>query len=390
MPRAFVFALVAIALPPIGAAAQPALAARIAEVPNGVVRMQYDARPGVCGDGGDLVGFRHSLTSDSFESYGTWRNARCVTGPLRVSLVVADRRPVSVRTRVGGAWPAEPETVTDLGVVSSRDAAAYFLSVVPALDGSGRRGRILLPAVLAADGIVVPGLLALARDSARSDDTRRQAVQWAGQLGDASVVPALIELARTGGAVVRQAAVFSLGQTGDPRAFAALHALIEDPRENERIRAHAIFSLAHGDPTNPAELAYLRGVFPRLETTRLKEAVFQGEAEAETDGGRWLLARARDAREATPVRRSALFWAGQSEATPTADLVAAYRDLDDPGLREHAIFVLSQRDDEAALDALIRIAREDGDRRMRGRALFWLAQKKDERATKLIADLLAR
>jgi HEAT repeat protein len=70
--------------------------------------------------------------------------------------------------------------------------------------------------------------------------------------------------------------------------------------------------------------------------------------------------------------------------------VAAYRELDDANLREHAIFVLSQRDDDAATEALLRIAREDGDRRMRGKALFWLAQKHDDRVTKLISDLLVK
>jgi HEAT repeat protein len=113
-------------------------------------------------------------------------------------------------------------------------------------------------------------------------------------------------------------------------------------------------------------------------------------AEDDVNGGRWMLERVRDKGETAQVRRSALFWAGQREATPTSELVAAYRDLDEPSLREHAIFVLSQRDDDAAVNALLQIARADPDRRMRGKALFWLAQKKDDRVTKLISDLLVK
>jgi hypothetical protein len=45
------------------------------------------------------------------------------------------------------------------------------------------------------------------------------------------------------------------------------------------------------------------------------------------------------------------------------------------------IFVLSQRQDEAALNELMRIAREDSDKRMRSRAMFWLGQKDDPRVT---------
>jgi len=442
MPSVSIHVLLLIAFASITASAQGTLATRITQAPDGFIRMEYEARPGACGDGRDVVGFRHAIFANNFESYGGWSNVRCVPGPVRVSLTIADRRPVSVRTQIGGSWSLATGRVTDLGTVSSREAAAWFLAHVADLEGSGRKGRILLPAVLAADAPIVPSLLALARDSARSDETRRQAVQWVGQLGDASVVPALvsfarggaggsaavpndeqgdgaidkrgkkglgsaalaalatlddgagvpalIELARAGDVAVRHSAVFWLGQSGDARAIRMLHTVIEDARENERVRANAIFSLAHGDATAPAEYAYLRGIFPRLESTRLKESVLQGMAEDDAGAGRWLLERARDARESMQVRRSALFWAGQREATPTSELVAAYRDLDEAGLREHAIFVLSQRDDDAAVDALLHIARDDSDRRMRGKALFWLAQKKDDRVTKLISDLLVK
>jgi hypothetical protein len=419
------------------AGAQASLAGRIAQAPDGVVRMQYDARPGACGDGHNVIGFRHALFADSFESYGNWNDTRCTPGPVRVSLTVADHRPVGVHAQVGGSWPTATGRVTDLGAVSSREAAAYFFSLVPQLEGTRRKGRVLFPAVLAADASAVPELLAIARDGARADDTRRQALQWVGQLGDAGVVPmlvgfarqsatdgapdsdegdgaidksgkkglasaalaalsmldegagipALIDLARTGDASVRHSAVFWLGQSGDARALRTLHAVIEDSRENERVRANAIFALAHGGKVPPTEFAYLRGIFSKLESQRLKESVLQGMAE-DRAGGRWLIERARDRGESTHVRRSALFWAGQRETTPTADLVAIYHDLDDVSLREHAIFVLSQRDDEAALNALLKIARDDGDRRLRSKALFWLAQKKDDRVTKLISDLI--
>ena len=421
MPRRFFVSLV-IAATSLAApsAAQGTLAARIAQAPDGEVRMQYDARAGVCGDGRGVVGFRRALFADSFESYGRWSDARCVPGPLRVSLTVENGKPASVRTQVGGSWRDASGRVTDLGTVSSRDAAAWFLAHVAALEGSSRKGRILLPAVLAADVAIVPDLFAIARDSARRVDTRRQALQWVGQLGAAGDVPplvsfahgtrdlssaalaalaaledgagvtALIDLAHDRDEEVRHNTVFWLGQSGDARAVRTLHSVIEDQKETERVRRNAIFALSHGDAVAASEFAYLRGIFPTLQGTRLKEAVIQGIAEEGEAGGRWLLERVRDPRESTAIRRSALFWAGQRDATPTRELVTAYRDLEEPGLREHAIFVLSQRDDDTALDALMQIARTDPDRRMRGKALFWLAQKKDDRVTKLISDLLTR
>jgi len=342
-----------------------------------------------------------------------------------------------VKTYVGGDWARTSDRVTDFGNVSSGEAASYFFALIPQIEGSGRRGdksRLLLPAVLADDPSAVSRLITLAHDESRAQETRRQAIQWIGLLGDANVVPvlvafargggaaptggdideddeapgkkglattamaalslldngagvpALIDLARTGTPGTRASAVFWLGQTGDPRAVATLHGVIENGREDERIRAQAIFSLSHGDKTPENEFAYLRGIYPRLTSDKMKESIFQGMGDDRSAGSTWLIERARDTGESLKLRKSALFWAGQKGSTPTKDLVAFYRSTSDPTLREHAIFVLSQREDEAALNELMRIANSDADKQMRARALFWLGQKDDPRVTKLIGD----
>lgn len=413
------------------AAFAQSLASRVSRAPDGVVHVEFDARPGACGDGRDMVGFGRALFARSFESVGRWHNARCVAGPVRVSLTVARGQVTTLQTQIGGAWPSSTSRVTELGAVPSREASAYFFGLVPRLESATGKDRLLLPAVLADDAAVVSPLLALARDGARTDWTRRSAVQWIGLLGGASEVSALvgfamqgaddeerdkagkkglasaataalsylpdgvgilplIELARTSPASTRRNAVFWLGQSGDPRAIRMLHTVIEDGKEEDRVRQHAIFSLANGGENPASEFDYLRSMYTRLDGDKLKEAVIQGVAQERDAGGRWLIQRARDASESQKLRRSALFWAGQREATSTADLVGVYRDGGDLGLREHAIFVLSQRQDEQATSALLNIARTDSDTRMRGKALFWLAQKQDPRVTKLISDLLVK
>jgi HEAT repeat protein len=415
---------------PLGA---QSLASRVAQAPDGVVRMQVDSRTGVCGDGRDVVGYRNALFAPNVQSIGGhWTDSRCVPGPLRVSLTVADGQVTQMRTRIGGSWPATQSRVTDLGVVPSREASTYFFSLVPRLETASGKDRLLLPAVLADDASVIQPLLALARDPGRAEHTRRQAVLWLGLLGDASVipalvqlarddvddegndkrgkkgvgssavaalstldgdvgVPALIDLARSGSVGTRRNAVFWLGQNGSQGARRMLHTVIENANEVNRVRAHAIFALTHGRDTPQSEFTYLRALYPRLDDDVLKEAVIQGmQVDEDVAGGRWLIERALDGRESSKLRKSALFWAGQRESTPTSELVRVYREAAEPDLREHAIFVLSQRRDDAATDALLRIAREDRDTRMRGKALFWLAQKDDPRVKKLIADLLLR
>jgi hypothetical protein len=425
----------------IGGIATPALAQnpieqRISKAPDGVVHVQFAGRPGTCGDGRDVIGFRKALFAESFQSMGNWSAPNCRPGPARVALTVANGKVTAVKTYVGGDWARTNDRVTDLSVVPASDAATYFFALIPQIEGSGRRdkSRLLLPAVLADDPAAVPRLISLARDESRAQDTRRQGIQWIGLLGDAKVVPvlvafasgggaaptgddideddlapgkkglataamvalstlengagvpALIDLARSGTSGTRASAVFWLGQSGDPRAFAALHGVIENGKEDERIRARAIFSLANGDDTPEAEYAYLRGIYPRLTGDKLKESIYQGMSEKTSGGSAWLIERARDNSEPLRLRKSALFWAGQRESTPTKDLVAFYRGTADATLREHAIFVLSQRDDEPAFNELMRIASSDADKQMRSRALFWLGQKDDPRVTKLIGD----
>ena len=421
--------------------AQNTLAQRISKAPDGVVRVQFTGRPLVCGDGRDMIGYRNALFAESFQSIGHWNAPTCVPGPVRVALMVADGRVMMLKTSVGNTWPLISERVTDLGTISSSEAATYFFGLVPQLERNARghdKSRFLLPAVLADDPSALPRLISLARDEARLQETRRHAIQWIGLLGDAGVVPVLVDFARGGGAGpagqdidvgddapgkkglgtaamaalstldgwvgvpalidlarsgtpgTRGAAVFWLGQTGDPRAFAALHGVIENPREDERIRAHAIFSMSHGGDTPDAEFAYLRGVYSRIASTKMKEAILMGMGEDESGGSAWLIEKARDTGEPISMRKNALFWAGQKKSTPTKDLAAFYRATTSDELREHAIFVLSQRGDEAAFNELMRIAREDSDKRMRSRALFWLGQKDDPRVAKMIGDRVLR
>jgi hypothetical protein len=406
-----------------------------------VVRVQFAGRPGTCGDGRSLIGYGRALFAEDFQSIGDWHSSNCRSGPVRVALTVADGKVSRVSTFVGGVWGSSSQRVTDLGTVTPAEAASYFFALIPQIEvNAGRKdkARFILPAVLADDPSALPRLIALARDDARLLETRRQAIQWIGLLGDASVVPVLVSYARGGGAApagedidaddeapgkkglattamaalstlkgnagvpalidlarngtsgTRGAAVFWLGQTGDPRAFAALHGVIENGREDDRIRAHAIFSLSHGDRTPQSEYDWLGGMYSRLTGNKLKESILQGMGENESGGSAWLLERARDTGERLEMRKNALFWAGQKKATPTKDLAGYYRSTTEPSLREHAIFVLSQRDDNEAIDELLRIARDDSDKKMRSRALFWLSQKDDPRVAKLIGDRVLR
>jgi HEAT repeat protein len=209
-------------------------------------------------------------------------------------------------------------------------------------------------------------------------------------LEDGAGMNALMEMALRSSPSVRKAAVFWLGQSDHERARALVRTVVDDANETEAVRGAAIFALGQGDNATSADLAFLRSAFERLPSDRLKDRVLMAMSQNDSeDGVRWLLAQARDEKQPIEVRRKAAFWAGQGHAR-VADIVSLYKDTREPRVREHVIFVLSQRNEESATDALMSIARDDGDREMRKKALFWLAQKNDPRVTKLIADLVTR
>lgn len=90
------------------------------------------------------------------------------------------------------------------------------------------------------------------------------------------------------------------------------------------------------------------------------------------------------------TRRHAIFWLGQAAGeAATRDLDSIVReDTAELEIRKQAVFALSQRPEDEAVPALIRIARSNPDREVRKSALFWLGQTEDPRALEVFEQLL--
>ena len=87
------------------------------------------------------------------------------------------------------------------------------------------------------------------------------------------------------------------------------------------------------------------------------------------------------------MRKQALFWAGQSGVS-IDELTKLYANVADQEMREQLIFVYSQRDEPAALDKLIEIAKTDPNPDLKKRALFWLGQSEDSRAVQALQEII--
>jgi HEAT repeat protein len=235
-----------------------------------------------------------------------------------------------------------------------------------------------------------PGTEDLLLESVRTDpdsDVRGQAVFWLSQVGTDRAVDALDSILRfSKDPEIQDKAVFALSQQDNPRAQQALRTYAEREGIAEATREKAIFWLGQKQTADNA--GFLRSLYGKLKSQDLKKKVlFSLSQIGGEENGRWLLGVARDTSQSLEMRKQALFWAGQGGVS-IGELTKLYANVSDKGMREQLIFVYSQRDEPAALDQLIEIAKRDPNPDLKKRALFWLGQSEDSRAVQALQDII--
>jgi HEAT repeat protein len=235
-----------------------------------------------------------------------------------------------------------------------------------------------------------PGAEDLLLESARNDpdhEVKEQAVFWLSQVGSDQAVQALDSILRgSTDRAIQEKAVFALSQHDSPRAQQALRGYAERADLPEDLKEKVIFWI--GQSGGAENEAFLRGLFGRLKSEELRKKVLFSISQAGgQENGRWLLGIARDGKQPLELRKQALFWAGQGGAS-ISDLTSLYTTMTDREMRDQLIFVYSQRDEPAAVDKLLDIAKRDPDPELRKKALFWLGQSDDPRAAKALQDII--
>jgi HEAT repeat protein len=235
-----------------------------------------------------------------------------------------------------------------------------------------------------------PGTEDILLESVRNDpdlEVRRQGVFWLSQVGTDRAVTALDSILRfSKDTEIQDRAVFALSQHNSPRAQQALRTYAERGEIPESVREKAIFWI--GQQQTPENAAFLRSLYSRLPNLELKKKVlFSLSQMGGEENGRWLLKVAGDRSEGVEMRKKALFWAGQAGVS-IAELTRLYNSVSDREMREQLVFVYSQREEPAALDKLIEIAKKDPNPELRKRALFWIGQSDDARAVQAIQDII--
>jgi len=182
-------------------------------------------------------------------------------------------------------------------------------------------------------------------------------------------------------------AVFALSQHRTARAATILRDLASREGASLKRREQAIVWL--GQQRNGENAELLKNLYKRVNEEELKEKIiFSISQNRGSDGGKWLMDVALDAKEPIEMRKKALFWVGQNRGASMDELAALYSRLVDREMKEQLIFVYSQRREPTAVDKLMDIARNEKDKELRKKALFWLGQSRDPRVLKFMEDLI--
>jgi HEAT repeat protein len=244
------------------------IARRVADVKDGTVRMSFASRADVCGNGAGNIstgnGRNRTMNSNGSGGYTTSRRNEweddCEAGPVRVAIDIADGRPISLRTYVGGRW--RPGTdVTDLGTVPANQAVDYLLDGLARAEGKVA-GEAIFPATIADSVTVWPRLLSIAKDDSRPRSVRTQAVFWVSQAASDKATAGLVEVAGDAAADqdVRLQAVFALSQRPKDEGIPALLEIAKSSKD-PRIRKQSIFWL--GQSGDPRAIAYFESVLKK-------------------------------------------------------------------------------------------------------------------------------
>ena len=395
------------------------LSQRVAAAGDGPIRFSYASRPQACGDGRTFLRMGRFAIVSSGRSYsmltGTIHSDnRCERGPAEARLEIDKGRVTSVRS----VLPASSDRGgTDLGLVSASEAAKFFIaSLERPSDASDERMFVALALVDSAT--VWPDLVRIARNETLTESRRANALRWAGLDGEAAAIGPLAGFLndKSLSSKIRQGAAAGLAGIDEPAATRILTDFVRS-QDDPKLRSHIVhivndddaalatwrtmvadtavddevrmaIMLVLGNSDDPKDGQLLRSLLPKMTTNKLRDRLLHAVSERDDlESGRWLLQIGQKSDESVETRKKALFWAGQSDL-PIRELTAVYDRLDERRVREHMIFVISQRKESEATDKLIAIARNDADRELRKKSMFWIGQRDDSRGHAFLQEML--
>ena len=178
---------------------------------------------------------------------------------------------------------------------------------------------------------------------------------------------------------LRERVVRISGEAGGRENEQWLQQIARDGAERRELRERAVRVLGEMGSAD-----FVRDLYPDVDDPAIRERILRIVAEyGRADDVTWLRGVATDPSERSAIRDRAV---RLLEATRmrSQDLAALYDDVDSRALRDRILRLLGERRDDAAIDKLITVARDDADASLRRRAMRILADSGHPRALEFL------
>jgi HEAT repeat protein len=240
-----------------------------------------------------------------------------------------------------------------------------------------------------------PEVAGIMLDVARNDpdnSIRGEAMRWLPRVAGDNAVPQLEEILRTSTDESQQRmAISALNSIDSERARRAVRAIIERGDASERVRYEAIGNFLRerdGRPPSAEEQAYIRGMYSKFESARLREAVVVSVSRVETpENKQFLLGLVNNQNETSSLRTSALQRLGRMSIVTALEIARLYDVADTRSLREQILNSLSQRKEDEAVTKMIDIGKKDTDPQIRRYAIMLLGRSSNPIAQQFLKDM---
>ena len=210
-------------------------------------------------------------------------------------------------------------------------------------------------------------------------------VDWLAHVNNQQSIEWLAEQAMADEDKHHRGSLYTLSLHDDPLAPETLYDMASE--QSGELAEQSVFWLGQRKSDG---FPYIKQLFNELPVGETRRKVNFALSQNENPKAFELLKKIASHDQDKAQQADAIFWLSQTD--DVEDLPAFLLDLlnhsDDNGIKEKAIFSLSQIDSEAANDVLTQLAEQHNSADVREKALFWLAHNNPEQAAVVAMQLL--
>ena len=254
------------------------------------------------------------------------------------------------------------------------------------------RRRALSILLRRADTAATSAAISVAKNADETLELRVDAVNYLSRLPGDNALATLEELLRTSNErEVQRAAVRSLANSENTRARSAVRMIVERNDVSEELRSEALSTFSK-DRNTSEDAAYLRNLFPKMQSEKLKISVLSAVSRmAGPENDQFLLNVARNNGESSEVRSAAISRLSRSTATiNVSDLAKLYDAAESRSMRMQVVSALGQRKESEALDKLLEILKTGTDNNIKSQIINTLSRNPDPKAKAALLDWAGR